>query len=75
MKKTDEMSFAPSRALMNWSAGRTVSAVVWTAPDTRPSTSPASSIIVPSTTVLCNASRAIGSVMPFARRSATMRST
>jgi hypothetical protein len=51
MKKTDETIDEPGAVLINCRAGRTVLAVVCTAPETRPSTSSTASIMVPSTTV------------------------
>ena len=55
--------------------GRMVFAVVCTAPDTKPSTSFASNIMVPSTTVSSNCSRAAVSVIPLALRNSTKRAT
>jgi len=47
MRKTEETIVTPGAVLTTSSAGRIVCAVVWIAPDTMPSASPSSTIIVP----------------------------
>ena len=69
IKKIDDTSEYCGAVLINWNAGRTVLAVVCTAPDTRPSTSPKCSIIVPSTTVSLSCSWACSSSSLPLRRS------
>ena len=71
MKNTELTDFTPGAHLMTCRAGRSVSAVEWMAPETRPSTSPIFSIMVPSITLSANAARACSSVMPFDLRSST----
>ena len=75
MKNTLLTSFEPGAVLMSCSAGRTVFAVVWMAPETRPSTSPSASIMVPSTTVSSSCASACGAVRPLLLRSSTIGAT
>ena len=51
MKKIEETTRVPGLVLMIWRAGRMVLAEVCSAPETRPSTSPRASIMVPSQTL------------------------
>ena len=47
MRNTDETMLTPGAVLTTSRAGRIVWAVVWIAPDTMPSASPSTTIIVP----------------------------
>ena len=47
MRNTDDTIPTPGVVLTTSSAGRMVCAVVWIAPDTMPSASPSTTIIVP----------------------------
>ena len=71
MKNTELTDFTPGAVRIIWRAGRSVSAVEWIAPETRPSTSPNLSIIVASMTLSERATRADSGVMPLALRSST----
>ena len=75
MKNTDDTIVEPGAVLISCSAGRTVLAVVWTAPDTSPSTWSSASIIVPSTTLSSRCSRACVGVRPLLLRSSTIGAT
>ena len=75
MKNTLDTRLQPGTVLMICSAGRMVCAVLWTAPDTRPSASSSASIIVPTTMGSCNSTTARSGVMPFALRRSTSGAT
>ena len=73
MKNTDDTRRLPGLVPRICSAGRTVAAVVWTAPATMPSTSPCWSIMVPTMIGSARCSRATSSVQPWCRRSSGQR--
>ena len=71
MKKMLDTRLQPGTVLMIWSAGRIVWAVVWTAPETRPSASSSAIIIVPTMIASWSSSSARSGVIPFAFRLST----
>ena len=71
MKKMLDTRLQPGTVLMIWSAGRIVWAVVWTAPETRPSASSSAIIIVPIMIGSCSSTSARSGVIPFALRRST----
>ena len=75
MKKTLDTRLQPGTVLMICSAGRIVCAVLWIAPDTRPSASSSASIIVPTMIGSCSSMTARSGVMPLALRRSTSGST
>ncbi len=75
MKNTDDTRLQPGAVLISCSAGRMVLAVVWMAPETRPSTSSRASIMVARTTLSSSCCSAIGAFSPLPLRSSTIGST
>ena len=75
MKKIEDTSRLPGLVPRICSAGRTVAAVVCAAPQTRPSTSPWLSIMVPTVIESARCSRATASLQPLCRRSSASGKT
>lgn len=68
MRRTDDTMEDPGKVLMIWNAGRMVWAVVFTEPDTMPSTLPLCTIMVPKYEGSAMVSLAMSRVTPLCLR-------